>query len=103
MKTEDLETLLEAGRETPKLDYKTSCPWDVLSFAKDILAMSNVQDGGHIVIGVEETSNGQFNRCGIKSEDQKTYDIDTMKDQMAAFADPHVDFSLQLSVDKWED
>ncbi len=102
MKAEDLEELLEAGRETPELDYKASCPWNVATFAKDILAMSNMEDGGNIVIGVEELYNGRFNPCGIKPEDKETYNIDTMKDQMGGFADPHADFSLHFSEDKEE-
>lgn len=100
MNTDDLEKLLEAGTETPQLDFKESCPWDVKTFAKDILAMSNMQDGGTLVIGVEEKSGGIFERQGISATDKPKYKRDEMKDQIAAYADPHVDFTVHFPKDK---
>lgn len=99
MTTEELEALLEGGIETPGLDFKQACPWDERFFAKDILAMSNVQDGGYIVIGVKELDNGSFEREGIDNAVKATYQIDVMRDQLTKYADPHVTFYVEFPQD----
>ena len=96
MTTEELESKLEGGAETQTLDIKAACDWNVESFAKDILAMSNVQDGGYIIIGVED---GTFVRQGITPAQKATYDLDVMRDQMAPYADPHVNFTIAFPRD----
>jgi len=93
MTTEELESKLEGGAETQTLDIKAACDWNADSIAKDILAMSNVQDGGYLVVGVED---GTFARQGITPAQKATYDLDIMRDQMASFADPHVTFTVEF-------
>ncbi len=96
MTTEEFESLIEGGVETPTLDIKAACDWDAASMAKDILAMSNVQDGGVIIIGIED---GTFARQGITAAQKITYDIDIMRDQVAPFADPRAIFTLDFARD----
>jgi predicted HTH transcriptional regulator len=95
--TDDLEELLEATSERQSLDFKRSCPWDARTFAKDVLALCNVEDGGRLVIGVED---GTLKRVGVSEEDLKTYSVDTMRDQIAPYADPHVNFDVEHPVDR---
>ena len=45
MNTQELEAILEGGTETQKIEFKGACDWNVRSLAKDILALSNVQEG----------------------------------------------------------
>jgi predicted HTH transcriptional regulator len=97
MTTEELEEFLQGQAETPTLDFKAASRWEVLKFAKDILAFSNVQDGGLIVVGIED---GTFARQGISAEQRETYKIDIMRDQMAPFADPHVNFLVEFPTDR---
>lgn len=100
MKTEELEILLDGGNETQTLDFKRSCAWGAVTFAKDILAMSNVQQGGTIVVGVIEESDGSYTRQGILAEHKSTYTTDMIMDHMASFADPHVSVSVKFPKDK---
>lgn len=66
--------------------------------AKDILAMSNVRDGGFIVIGVREENNS-FRAEGVSEGNASTYNVDIMKDQLLKFADPAVDIGVLFPTD----
>jgi predicted HTH transcriptional regulator len=92
MTIEELESKLEGGVETQTFEVKGPCDWNVGSLAKDILAISNVQDGGSIVIGIED---GNFNRQGVSATQKASYNLDVMKDQMSPYADPHVNFTVE--------
>jgi predicted HTH transcriptional regulator len=97
MNTDELEQRLEGGRETPSFEVKASMAWNHKTLAKDILAMANVRDGGIILIGVEDRT---FARQGVDQATLQTYDIDVMRDQMAQYADPHVDLSVGYPCDR---
>lgn len=97
MTADELESQLEGQAETQNLDFKGASPWDVTRFARDILAFSNVQDGGRIVIGIEDKT---LVRQGITDAVKQTYNIDIMRDQMSSYADPHVDFSVEFPTDR---
>jgi predicted HTH transcriptional regulator len=96
MDTDELESILEGHAETPSVEFKGACSWDVGRLAKDILALSNVQDGGVIIIGVEDDT---FKRQGVDAAQMQSFRIEVMRDQMAAFADPHVNFTLEFPCD----
>jgi predicted HTH transcriptional regulator len=97
MSIDELEQLLEATTETQTLEFKRACDWDVRSFAKDILAMSNVRDGGHIVVGIADVS---LSRQGITTTQKETYKQDEMRDHMSVYADPHVNFIVMFPKDR---
>lgn len=59
--------------------------WDVKALVKHILAMANVRDGGVILIGVGDKTS---ERQGVTDKQRSTYDLDTMRDQLAKYADP---------------
>lgn len=97
MTTQQLEILIEGQKEQPSLDFKASCPWTP-NFVKDILAMSNLPDGGYIVIGVEEDGN-LFKKKGVNEDHRKTYVEDKMRDLVGKYADPMVDFKVYFPND----
>ena len=95
MTTEDFEKLIQGAEESAFLDFKAPMDWSVKCFVKDILAMSNLIDGGSLVVGVEDAT---YARLGVTNEQIRTYDTDIMKDQVAPFADPAVSFSRYVVV-----
>ena len=101
MTEDELRELLEAGEETPRREYKQSHPFTHQAFQatliRTILAMSNVRDGGRIIIGVEEEGNS-YAPTGMRPEHVDTYDRDTIKDKVGEYADPYVDFSIDTGV-----
>jgi predicted HTH transcriptional regulator len=96
MNSAELEQRLEAAAETQSFEVKASMVWDEKSLARDIMALSNVRDGGVLLIGVED---GTFARQGVDATTRATYDVDVMRDQMTKYADPHVDFTVSFPKD----
>lgn len=97
METEELEALLDGAEETDRIEFKAAINWNRNGLVKDILAMANIQDGGRIVIGVEDET---FARQGMTAEQIATFVLDDMRDQIAPFADPRVVFKIFTPTDR---
>ncbi len=89
--------LLQEGRA---VDFKRSVMWNELKqgIPKDILAMSNLRDGGIIIIGVEESDN-KWKRTGMTDEQLNTYDPDDMIDHVNKYASPSMTFNVVKHTD----
>lgn len=98
MTYEQLKSLIEGQTENPSLDFKADSPLRLQRLAKDIIAMSNVRDGGLIVIGVKEQETG-FEATGVSDANLTTYNKDQMKDKLTKYTDPPVDFDLHFPSD----
>lgn len=96
MELSEFEQLIEGTKESQTLEFKGPCFWDSKKLGKDILALSNVQDRGYIVIGVIDHP---FERLGVDEAQAKTFDLEIMRDQMAEIADPFVNFAVDQVVD----
>ena len=97
MTTDEFESLIGGAEETDKLEVKQAMDWAKVSLARDILAMANVQDGGNIVIGIEDET---YARQGLTDAQLATYVPDEMRDQISEYADPEVIFSVRKPTDK---
>ncbi|MBI4765928.1 MAG: ATP-binding protein [Deltaproteobacteria bacterium] len=95
----EFDNFIEAIEENQRIELKQPCNWDEKIFAKDILALSNVRDGGYILVGVEQLNN-TFIRKGVTPERAQTFDIEKMRDQMEKFSDPCVNFRVDPRKDK---
>lgn len=94
---EDLAKLIEYGIESRNLEYKSSTLWQddfKAKITKSLIAMSNLRDGGRIIIGMEEQSDGSFIAKGIEEDHLESYKLDDIRDYVGGFAAPNVDFDL---------
>ncbi|MFG0256411.1 MAG: ATP-binding protein [Phycisphaerales bacterium JB043] len=90
-------TRFAVGRleETQSIEFKESQDWSTLSarVARTCLAMSNLRDGGIVVIGISERDD-QVTITGVDDNVIATYDTDVVIDQINKFADPPLDVSV---------
>ncbi|HWY69818.1 MAG TPA: ATP-binding protein [Terriglobales bacterium] len=95
--------LLAQKAETKNLDFKQSFNWDTASFdekcelVKDILAFMNTQDGGQVIIGVEDST---FRLIGLCQDDFSSFDTTKVNDFLHRYTDPSASCEVQkLSAD----
>jgi predicted HTH transcriptional regulator len=86
---ERIDSYLDLLSESRNLDFKESQPYDVLKYKiiKAALAMSNIRNGGLVIIGVSERG-PEWALDGISPAHLATYDVDVMLDQIHAHASP---------------
>lgn len=84
--------------EERHIEFKSSNPWKEKRFkamiTKSILAMANIKDGGYIVVGKEEQTDGTHKAVGMNESDYDSYDSDSIKDFVKDYADPYVDLEV---------
>ena len=86
---------LQLLKESRAVDFKQSIKWEVykIKFTETIMAMSNLRDGGIVILGVSEEDDG-WKLKGITDEDLATYDPDNMIDFVNKYASPVVNFDV---------
>jgi len=92
--------MLDLLQEARAVDFKRAAPWDQLKqgIPKDILAMSNLRDGGIIVVGIEE-GDKEWKCTGMTEEQLNTYNADNMIDHVNKYASPPVTFDVVKHTD----
>lgn len=98
--------ILESPIESRTVEFKPSFSWpsriDELQsngkaqeVIKSILAMSNIRDGGKIILGVEKDgSNQKYVLKGMRNEDVNTYDQDLIFEHVRNFGKPEPKFQV---------
>ena len=97
-----VDASLQLLQESRAVDFKQSIKWKDyrIKFAETIMAMSNLRDGGIVIIGVSE-EDGDWKPKGITNKDLTTYDPDDMIDFVNKYASPVVNFDVvRHEVDK---
>ncbi len=86
---ERVVSALDRCQESQAVDFKESAPWAQLKWRviRTVMAMTNLRDGGVIVIGVSEREE-DWNLTGIKDDDLASYDVDDIIDIANKYASP---------------
>ncbi len=90
------------GREERNLEFKEDGRWDDERFRskliKTMLAMSNLQYGGIIIIGVKENDE-TFTPIGISEVNAETFKQDDISTLVNEFADPFLEVNVSRVTD----
>ncbi|MCK4643362.1 ATP-binding protein [bacterium] len=82
------------GSEERNLEYKCSMNWDSeeikSKITKTCIAMSNLPDGGVIVLGVKEIEKDVFYPEGMLEQDYNSFNQDNVQHWVNNHADPYV-------------
>ena len=90
---------LNKNSERRSCDYKRGLAWDDEDFQhnliKDILGMSNLKNGGYIIIGVEKNDHGIYSPNCLGKEVADSYDREKVLEASNKYADPPIDLELE--------
>jgi predicted HTH transcriptional regulator len=96
---QELEALIAQGREQRAVEFKGPGRCTDRAFvakvARACIAISNLRDGGLIVIGVEDSTS--LRPVGLSQEESATWSsYDDVASALARYCDPPINFSHQL-------
>jgi hypothetical protein len=103
--------LINLNTEEDRLDYKTEFNFagntkDRIELVRDVVGMANT-DGGYIVLGVREITNGTAKRYepeGLTSEQCNALDISKLRQQVESFISERLNIQLQIhSLSEFDD
>lgn len=95
----DISQIIELADEFRNVEFKQGASWNDLKYkiTKCILAMSNIKDGGTILIGMEREDDKGYIAEGVSESDLESYqDKDAIKEFVANYADPYVNFEIEV-------
>lgn len=88
---ENIIQIVDKKTETKNIDFKEDLNWDrsskvdKIGVIKDILAMSNAQDGGMILFGIRDND---FEFIGLPKDSYLSFDQTKVNDLLQEYADP---------------
>ncbi len=98
MNIQELYELAGTGEQRRNVEIKRSMSWNDPSIkakiVKAILAMSNIRDGGFLVLGFEERGDSYL-PAGMNEDHLASFDYDEVRSHVAQFADPYVIFFME--------
>lgn len=89
---------LAGWSERRDLEFKSGQAWDALKpgLVKGALALSNIEGGGYIIVGIGKSEGDMAHRPEGMAEDvAKTYDHDKVPDHINSFADPPIGIEVR--------
>lgn len=93
-----VRNLLDSMNESRNHDFKKGVPWlrtstGTLDIVKDIIACSNTQDGGILVLGIDDETK-QFS--GAPDKWWESYDITRVLDTVNRYVAPRIEVSVTI-------
>ncbi len=104
MRPEEISDLITRKSETANVEYKAGFEWkkenkeQQLELLRDMIAMANIQDGGAIILGIED---GTYDLIGVNQEILTSFDQSDVGQMLYSYSEPKLTFALQK--DKLDD
>lgn len=96
-----IASILETPSESRSIEFKPGLQWrdanhqhQLQDIIKSILGMSNIRDGGKIILGVPQKQDKTFDLVGMMPEELQTYDQDHIYQVVRAYANPAPRFEI---------
>ncbi|PIQ80263.1 MAG: hypothetical protein COV79_01395 [Parcubacteria group bacterium CG11_big_fil_rev_8_21_14_0_20_41_14] len=97
-----ISAILSNPIESRAIELKPSIPWrdinhqhQLQEIVKSIIGLSNVKDGGKIILGVIQNPDRTFAITGMSTIDLQTYDQDHIYQVVRAYANPALRFEIR--------
>ena len=96
----DLQFYIEHRKEERYLEYKCSMVWTgddttKVKIAKAMMAMSNLRNGGVIVVGMKEIRKGVWEPDGMTTQQVMSFSHDDIAQWVNDYAVPSVQFTIE--------
>ncbi len=96
----DLQFYVEHRKEERYLEYKSSMTWigddaTKVKIAKAMMAMSNLRNGGVVVIGMKEIQRGVWDPDGMTTQQVTSFNQDDIAQWVNDYAAPAVQFTVE--------
>jgi predicted HTH transcriptional regulator len=99
MTDEEFARIMSLSRELRGVEFKGPGPSSnrrlFAQVVKGVLGMANRRDGGRVIIGVEDHGN-TLRPVGLNETNLASWNFDDVADRMAVYADPNVNFDLEV-------
>ena len=99
MEVDDILKIAKEIGETRSIELKTSMPWndDATKFkiTKSVMALSNVRDGGRILLGVDQCQNGEFSPKGMSLDHFESFTQDDLQDHLGKYIVPYAKVRIE--------
>ena len=99
MTSDELQEAIALGREQRGVEFKGPGQRDDADFmarvTRAILGMANKEDGGEVVIGVEDKQQA-LNLVGLSAAEHATWKYDDVQSVLSNYADPFVDIDVAI-------
>jgi hypothetical protein len=98
MLPEEISDLIKRKSETAHVEFKAGFEWKrenkerQLELLRDMIALANTQDGGKLVLGIED---GTYEVTGLSQEILSSFDQTDVGQMLYSHSEPKVTFELQ--------
>lgn len=97
-----ISAILANPIESRSIELKSAIPWrdinnqhQLQDVVKSIIGLSNVKDGGKIILGITQNPDRTFTSTGMSATDLHTYDQDHIYQIVRAYANPTPRFEIR--------